>query len=276
MDLIIYHRKCPDGFCAAYIAKKRYPEAELLGLDHGEPVPFDRVREKDVLVVDFSWPVREDNERLHASAKSFHIFDHHKTAKERLEGLGFITFDMNKSGAGITWDTLFGFDNPRPWWVNYVEDRDLWRHALPDSKSVSAYIMSLPFKIEAWDHLDNITSTEAASLGNGILRHIDRYVSEAFDQAQYGLFEDLSVAVVNCPYMNCSEVGNILAKTADVGITWFERADGMIQFSLRSEDNIDVSRIAKIYGGGGHLHAAGFRLSLQEGREWLDAVLGRE
>jgi nanoRNase/pAp phosphatase (c-di-AMP/oligoRNAs hydrolase) len=59
-------------------------------------------------------------------------------------------------------------------------------------------------------------------------------------------------------------------------LTWFERKDGMTQFSLRSIDEIDVSEIAKQYLGGGHTHAAGFRLSVQEGRKLIDSILGRE
>ena len=284
MDLVIFHNKCPDGFCAAFIAKKRYPEAEILALDHGEPVPFDQVAGKDVIVTDFSWPNREDNIRLHDSAKSFHIYDHHKSAAERLEGLDFVTFDMKRSGAGLAWDYLFGKDMPlmwagenigkpfvhqrRPWYVNYVEDRDLWNHALPNTMAVNAYLMSLPMTIEAWSTLDILKVEYVEQFGAGILNHINRYVQEAAAEAQSGHWRieykplDVksinyySVSIVNCPYMNCSEVGNILAQTAEVGVTWFERADGMTQFSLRSVGDIDVCEIAKFFGGGGHMHAA--------------------
>ncbi len=297
MDLIITHGKCPDGFCAALIAKQRYPEAEIMPLDHGEPVPFDAVRDKDVLVVDFSWPNREDNIELHRIAKSFHIYDHHKSALERLEGLDFVIFDMKRSGAGLAWDYLFGKDSPestspeypgftfypiasRPWYIDYVEDRDLWNWALPGSKAVNAYLMSLPMTVEAWSILDIMKVEQAEQLGVGILRHVERYVKEAAAEAQRGFLQlsdgaYLTAEIVNCPYMNCSEVGNVLAKRADVGITWFERADGQTQFSLRSEGDIDVSAIAKTYGGGGHLHAAGFRMTLGQGREFIDIVLKR-
>jgi oligoribonuclease NrnB/cAMP/cGMP phosphodiesterase (DHH superfamily) len=298
MDLIIFHNKCPDGFCSAFIAKKRYPEAEILALDHGEPVPFEAVRGKDVLVLDFSWPVREDNIELHRIANSFYILDHHKSALERIGDLPFVTFDMKRSGAGITWDVLFGLEKmdltvwnpadpfgelkpqPRPWYVNYVEDRDLWNHALPGTKAVNAYIMSLPLTIEAWQQLDLMKVEYAEQAGIGILRHVDRYVKEAVAEAQRGFIEIaehkfLTVAVVNCPYMNCSEVGNVLAQTACVGVTWFERADNLVQFSLRSIGEIDVSEIAKTYLGGGHKHAAGFRLCIQDARELIDTILGR-
>jgi oligoribonuclease NrnB/cAMP/cGMP phosphodiesterase (DHH superfamily) len=292
MDLIVTHAKCPDGWAAAFIAKKRYPEAEILALDHGEPVPFDTVRGKDVLVTDFSWPVREDNIKLHSIAKSFHIYDHHKSALERIGDLPFVTFDMKRSGASLTWDYLFGEDSgyrtsqrligwlPRPWYVDFVEDRDLWNWALPFSKEINAYIMTLPFTIGAWEHLDDINPSEAVQRGAAVVSHINRYVQEATDEAQRGFIEIadhkfLTTEVVNCPYMNCSEVGNVLAQRADVGLTWFERADGMIAFSLRSVGDIDVSEIAKKYLGGGHQHAAGFRLPIGEGRELLDTILGR-
>jgi oligoribonuclease NrnB/cAMP/cGMP phosphodiesterase (DHH superfamily) len=288
MNLIITHAHCSDGWAAAFIAKKRYPEAEILPLNHGEPVPFEAVRGKDVLVVDFSWLNREDNIELHRIAKSFHIYDHHKTAQECLKGLKFTTFDMNRSGAGLVWDYLFGVNTIhtpethsklRPFYVNYVEDRDLWRHALPDSKAVSAYIMSLPMTIEAWNHLDIITAGEAAALGKGALSHVEHYVREAVNQAQYGILDfagiRYSIAVVNALYLNCSEIGNVLAKQVDIGMTWFERPDGNIQFSLRSEGNIDVSVIAKFYFGGGHQHASGFQLSIKAGRLLIDSIFRR-
>lgn len=290
MDAVLYHGKCPDGFCSAFIAKKRYPEAELIPMDHGSPVPFDQVAGRDVLVLDFSWPNREDNIRLHDSAKSFHIYDHHLSAQQRLEGLDFVTFDMKRSGAGLTWDYLFGKDSlhpsssampkKRPFYIDFVEDRDLWNWALPGSKAINAYIMSLPMTIEAWHELELMKVEYAEQAGIGILRHIDRYVKEAVQESQRGFIavgpnKYLTCEVVNAPYMSCSEIGNALANKADVGLTWFERSDGMLQFSLRSVGDIDVSEIAKTYLGGGHCNASGFRLSLQDGRELIDQILGR-
>ena len=34
MDLI-YHNNCPDGWCAAFICKMKWPAAELMPLNHG-------------------------------------------------------------------------------------------------------------------------------------------------------------------------------------------------------------------------------------------------
>ena len=110
MDLIFFHANCTDGWTAAYVASKRYPEAKLIPIGYAENPPYGEVEDKDVIVVDFSWP-REVSIRLSLLAKSFHIYDHHKTTGENLQGLDFVTFDNARSGAGLAWDYLFGVDS---------------------------------------------------------------------------------------------------------------------------------------------------------------------
>jgi hypothetical protein len=287
MDLIIYHGKCPDGWAAAYIASKRYPEARLMPREHGMKPPYDDVEGQDVLVLDFSWPTREINDELAATARSFRILDHHKTAQVVLEGAPYAVFDMKRSGAGLAWDYLFGENSPeacydqgtnfepRPWYVNYVEDRDLWNWALPGSKEICAYLGTLELNKEDWDKLDATSLGVAAGLGAGAYAHIQHYVREAVKQAQVGILQGWETAVLNVPYLNCSEVGNKLAAMYEVSLTWFERGDGITQFSLRSIGDIDVSVIAKVFGGGGHKNASGFQMGLHESRGFIDAVLGR-
>ncbi len=299
MDLILYHGHCPDGWCAAFIASKRYPEAQLIPLDHGATNPPPIVKDLDVLMVDFSLRTREENDALAAAAKSFRILDHHKTAQAVLEGAPYAVFDMKRSGAGLAWDYLFGKDSQllqssplvykpeyvhdqsvwaiteRPWYVNYVEDRDLWNWKFPSSREICAFLGTLPFTIEAWDELDGADIRSVKVAGDGALAHINHYVREAVKQAQTGILQGYRTAVLNVPYLNCSEVGNELAKTHEVSLTWFERGDGIVQFSLRSIGDIDVSAIAKVFGGGGHKNAAGFQLSLNEGRVLVDRIIGR-
>lgn len=290
MDIVFYHKNCPDGWAAAYIASIKYPEAKLIPLDHGAPFDITQVYGKDVLMLDFSLRTREDNDCVASQSRSFRILDHHKSAREVLEGVPYATFDMKRSGAGLAWDYLFGEDSPeacydqgtnfepRPWWVGYVEDRDLWNWALPFSREVCAYLGTLEFTKEAWDVLDQpvFNKARATELGQGALAHINHYVREAVKQAQTGTLQGYKTAVLNVPYLNCSEVGHELSKTHEVSLTWFERGDQVIQFSLRSIGEIDVSAIAKTFGGGGHKNAAGFQKSVEDGRELVDLILGRD
>jgi hypothetical protein len=307
MDIIFSHGHCPDGFTAALIARRRYPEAEVIFLDHGMDAQaitrlHEQCRDKDVLMTDFSLRTREQNDVIATVAKSFRILDHHKTAQATLEGASYAVFDMNRSGAGLTWDYLFGKDSgykvmhverderenidvygslPRPWWVNYIEAQDLWKWGtLPQMEEVCAYLRTLPYDFDIWNSVfDNSSVGDAAKLGAGALALINKYVLEAVGQHQIGTLRGYKVAVVNALYMMCSEVGASLSNLEgiDMGLTWFERPDGFIQFSLRSIKGgpVDVSAIAKSFGGGGHASAAGFQLPYKDGREILDDVLGR-
>ena len=296
MDLIIYHQNCPDGWAAAYICKLKYPEAEFMSLNHGllpaalEEL-FNYATGKDVIMVDYSLRTRELNDRLNAVAKSFHIYDHHKTAQAMLEGAPYATFDMKRSGAGLAWDYLFGKDSmgpygenmeERPWWVNYTEDQDLWNWALPDSQTINAFLMVQPRDVETWSKLTKLTAAEAAQYGVGVREYIEYYTRSVIAEAQKGRWQVFpatydEVAVLNIPYVGVSEAGNALCKAGyKTALLWFERGDGITQFSLRGDGSVDVSAIAKSFGGGGHRNAAGFQLSLEEGRNLVDSILRRK
>jgi uncharacterized protein len=313
MDVIIYHNNCPDGWCAAYICNKKYPEAELVPLNHGlneEQLNevFAKVFHKDVIMVDYSLRTRELNDQMANVTKSFRILDHHKTAQAALEGAEYATFDMKRSGAGLTWDYLFGKDSPelaeatdsvksyRPWWVNYTEDQDLWNWKLSDSHQINAYLMVKPRTIEAWDLIVKHDTLETAAIGGmGVREYIEYYTRSVVAERQEGILRfqtgvlesedgtltlpistDYRTAVLNIPYAGVSEAGNALVEMGyDIGLAWFERGDGVIQFSLRSKkgSEVDVSAIAKSFGGGGHQSAAGFQLSVANGRALVDSIL---
>jgi len=49
-----------------------------------------------------------------------------------------------------------------------------------------------------------------------------------------------------------------LNRVEPFAVGWFQRCDGMFQYSLRSRGEVDVSEVAKRFGGGGHVKAAGF------------------
>jgi phosphoesterase RecJ-like protein len=57
-----------------------------------------------------------------------------------------------------------------------------------------------------------------------------------------------------------------------------EVGSGRVKVSLRSKESIDVSAMAKKFGGGGHAHAAGFSISgtLAEAKEKIEALVAEE
>lgn len=259
--LVIYHADCRDGFTAAWAAWRKFgdEDTEYVAQRHGLPL-IQCVADREVFVLDFAFP-RENTIAMHKVAKSYVVIDHHKTNAEELSGIAYATFDMNRSGAGMAWDT-FHPGAPRPWLVDYVEDRDLWRFKLPESKEINAWISVVPTNnFHQWDTLLNGGTHHAVNNGRAVLAYIDNYVSDMAKHARLADFEGYKIPIVNAPFVAISELLGHLAKTAPFSLGWSQCGDGMYRYSMRSSgpEGVDVADIAKKYGGGGHKNAAGFQ-----------------
>ena len=257
MTLAIYHHVCIDGFAAAWAIRRAIPDAECVSAAYGQAPPD--VRGRDVVIADFSYP-RDVLLEMQARARSLRVLDHHVTARDALAGLECATFDMDRSGAGLAWDALHS--TPRPWLVDYVEDRDLWRFALPDSEAVNAWIATAPFDFARWDRLLEDGLDDAVVRGRAVQVFVEQYVTEVAREARVVGFEGFDVPVVNVGRKLVSEVVGRLAETAPFAVGWAQHRSGRYVYSLRSRgpDGADVAAIAKRYGGGGHRQAAGFSL----------------
>jgi nanoRNase/pAp phosphatase (c-di-AMP/oligoRNAs hydrolase) len=248
-----------DGFTAAWVVHQQFgdKDTQYITANYGDSPPG--VKGHDVVIVDFSFR-RDVMLALAEEANSIVVLDHHVTAEAALKGLDFAHFDMERSGAGLAWDHFFP-GKRRPWLVDYVEDRDLWRFKLPGSKEINAWIGAHPRKtFYDWDHLCDSGSVAAATKGEAVMRHIETYVEQMSAQARNVEFMGYTVPTVNAPFFLISELVGHLAQTAPFAIGWFQAASGDYQYSLRSRADFDVSEIAKVFGGGGHKQAAGFRI----------------
>lgn len=263
--LVIYHGDCYDGFTAAWIAHAAMGgSVDLFPGKYGERPPWEMLEDRDVYILDFSYS-RTDMLRIDESARSLVVLDHHKTAEENCRELGFCTFDMNRSGAGMAWDYFFpGKD--RPQWIQCVEDRDLWRFSCSDTKNVHAYLTSVPMTILDWYGIHSLSVEEIVQGGKAIRASIDRYCEKMAEHSRGVIAWGVPADVVNAPYLNCSELCNYLLEGNDeplaIAVAYFQRNDGRWQFSLRGKPGgTDVSLIAREFGGGGHYSAAGFDLA---------------
>lgn len=261
--IVVHHGACLDGFTSAWVAW-RYLVSQ--GIDNAEFFPaifggeLPDVTDKVVYMLDFSAP-REVIVDMHAKAKSMLILDHHKTAEAELKGLAFAKFDMNRSGAGMAWDHFFPEDPSRPWLVDYVEDRDLWRFRMPNSRTINAWISTAQQDFESWDKMCSDGPKKALAHGQAVEQFIDRYIREMRQQVSRSRFGDYDdIPIVNAPYINISELVGSMAEDVPTlfAVGWFQRGDGQFQYSLRSRGEFDVSALAQKWGGGGHAQAAGF------------------
>lgn len=274
-DVVIWHGPtCFDGHGAAWAIWQQWPDVEFIPAQYGDELPLERCAGKGVLIVDFSYPEGEMR-RLAAEARWVVVLDHHKTAEADLrpllaEGVVKGEFDMNRSGARMAWAYAWGVGNP-PKLIQHIEDRDLWRFQLDGTREISAALGSIEMDFRSWTEfarrLEEYGGREKVlAEGAAILRTRDKEIRQILDSsARLQEVAGVKVFVANVPYHLASEAGHLLGKARPFAAVYFDRADGMRQWSLRSsEEGADVSEIAKSFGGGGHQHAAGFSMPMHK------------
>lgn len=318
---ILYHGpQCCDGFAAALAAWLKFgdegvcPSCAQQGftkcqdggvkyhpMGYGSDMP--EIEDGDVVyMLDYS----RSPEELQVLGERCDVIviDHHDSAVRRIEAwereaihlsteqlsamgiadweMSFKTvLDTSKSGAVLAWEH-FHPGKPLPALFAYVQDRDLWRWELEDSRAVNARLATLPKEFDLWGlYLDEPIESIARD-GEAVITAYERQLesliekvrvirpgvgtAEAADYTRHQCLTspwyETTIGLVNSPVLQ-SELGHRALDAhpdVDVAAVWYEDADGRIKTSLRSrKGGVNVARIAEQYGGGGHPSAAGFR-----------------
>lgn len=265
--LCIYHKNCADGFGAAWVVRKALGEnaVEFYAASYQEEPPA--VEGRDVVIVDFSYK-RSVMEQIAQSASSVLVLDHHESAEAELAPLlasGVIQgkFDMNHSGAMLTW--FHYFDVTPPNLIYFIEDRDLWKFENDYTGAYMAAVFSYPQQFDVWDELARRPVKAMIDEGSAILRTQAQHVYQLQSQAFRTNIAGYDVPVANAPYFYASNLGHVLAIDEPFSATYSD-SEGKRKYSLRSANGtgLNVADIAQRFGGGGHKHAAGFVISNED------------
>lgn len=295
--LVVYHQDCPDGFGAAYMiralkyhiadAQDREDMVRMVGMMHGDEPP-DTEGYDTVTLVDFANVPLDWLAGLVDKHYSVVILDHHATAREHLyvplsrgdvftcdetwtdnlyEQPFLFVLDQERSGIGLAaaYCDAHGLSSYSilSWWP-FIQDYDLWRFELEDTRAIYAAVTSHPYRTESWNNLAKSTIAELHAEGTAILRFrqqiIDTVTRKPFHLALTGAPGQIPCA--SAPYVVGSDVAHVLATQSEHQIGAYAIHHGNeVQIGLRSlENGPDVARIAEEYQGGGHVHAAGLRL----------------
>jgi len=265
---VLYHKNCLDGLGAAYAVWMFYGNlAEYIPVTYNEDPPD--VTGADVIIVDFSYK-RDVLLAMKEKAHSLLVLDHHKTAKEDLEGLPFAHFDMEMSGAVMAWKHFHR--TPVPYILELIQDRDLWTFKHPETRHLTAALyakydegISLIRRVaDADSHGLRVLIDQGIMLNNIFDKEVKQYVEDPLEITLHG-YKGL---VVNAPGRYASEVGHHLADISGTfgGIFYLINKNKTWAFSLRSVKGgaVDVSAIAGSFGGGGHFNAAGCSLTTEQ------------
>jgi len=299
---VFYHGdRCPDGKCASWILWRHF-KTEFVkgnfpmdGFVHGHIAPD--VTGDVVAILDYCFP-RDTIIKMAKQAKLIYILDHHASTERDLFPIAapgkptlklpdnvITILDNARSGSEITWDWVYP-GIPRPWFLEVISDRDLFRWKRPYSKMVSNALFTN--KYYTWEKMEWLFEQSTTS------EAIDRLIrdfctmgtslpdsTKAIDSACAGAFltemttpkgQVYKVKLVQCPKIYRSEVGNKLSqKGCDFAVLY--QYDFMLDewwMSCRASDecNIDVSEVSQQFQrGGGHSKSAGFTIFGSKGEK---------
>lgn len=271
MNICLYHNADLDGYCSAAIWKQVYLAGELYGINYGQDIPWDRLRDQDVTLVDFSLQPWSEMERLFTEAKSVTWIDHHKSAYGEWEKAGRPDFhgelDTAKAACELTWEYYYP-ETDMPRGVFLLGDYDVWRHSDPDTM---AYQMGM--RLYDMDPGSNPACMEEwRCVFGGDTGHLEQTIREGRLLLAYQTQQNAKA--VKAIWFPVQFAGKTWMAVNQGGISsafwdsvWDDKYDGKLSFvrsrrhwtvSLYS-DTVDCSEIALSQGGGGHKGASGFQ-----------------
>lgn len=281
--LIIYHDADLDGVCSGAIAHMKYPYARLLGYDYKRDFDIEQVRPgEDVIMADISLPMPLMQQIAERSG-SFLWMDHHVSALKEYEAhFGVVAGTHNELGhenmtyiyrsdisaCEICWKELFP-GQVMPEAVHMLGEYDTWR--CNGSERWNSTILPFQYGMRVAGFapetlarfLENSQSNEEVIMvGQSILKYQkqqdERLMLKSFDAR---LNIPAEQGTIRCLVCNGAHSSTAFESKWDeekydvmVGISFDGKMWGI---SLRTTKDIDLSVIAKSFGGGGHKKAAG-------------------
>lgn len=284
---VIYHANCVDGFASATVCFRKFERtAHYIPCNYGTSldsiIKENNIQLHDeIFMVDFSFP----REQLIKCPNKIVILDHHATAKENLVDLPInilAKFDMTKCGCILAWEYFFDTMYPAP--LLYIQDRDLWKWELPDSKAFNAGL-SLFSKENTNANLDYWSArllTQMPTMGTFfndgriVLLYQQQLIDNACKQAKIVKINPqdadaderlvIEILAVNSPILQSEICDQLIKNNTKENIAacyWHDLKINEIVWSVRSRNKGGMENartIATRFGGGGHDQAAGFKV----------------
>lgn len=293
IDHVIFHATCPDGYSSAWLLNAATSNEPTFHEGRYGEAPPDGLSGV-VVIADFSYDPATLAD-MASRCDRLVVLDHHETAVEAIEAYDgefppsceFI-LDVNRSGCGITADWLDVFANRtdgtethkgwgswRSTFIDYMEDRDLWRFSLPQCRAIIAVANATamhkpgPGMFNEWAAMAERVNTDfdrIAELGQAVVDREDVLIAQAMaDTTFVTICGYPNIPVVSTPYGLGSDSAAALCDAYPDApfAAYYIDHDVDRQFGLRSRPGSDFSlaKLAKLhYGGGGHPTAAGFRV----------------
>jgi oligoribonuclease NrnB/cAMP/cGMP phosphodiesterase (DHH superfamily) len=227
-------------------------------MDYNKEFPFDEIeKDEEVFILDFSLQKEGDFGRLLEKTMNVTWIDHHKTAIDKHENKGNTPLDgIRRNGVAaceLTWEYFFGIHN-MPMIVSLLGDYDTWTLAgiklydtRPASEMWPLWFANANGESERLRQDGLVVNTYQAKQNKGIVETLSFFVD----------FEGFKVVACNTSNRSSMVFDSVDESKYDI-MAPFAYDGKRWTVSLYTKKDIDVSEIAKKYGGGGHKQAAGF------------------
>jgi oligoribonuclease NrnB/cAMP/cGMP phosphodiesterase (DHH superfamily) len=259
------------------------PEVELIPFNYNYKLPYEKLAKEDVVYfVDVVPSPYEELLKLQEHVKKVIVFDHHQT---------FITSDVGAifredeesqlqigiAGCEITWQKLFS-ERPMPRCVQLLGKYDSWRNNNKEEWDTIILPFQYGMRLEKADPIENFQFwyawlnskfqdafiKEVIEKGKVILK----YQAQQDERTLHQSFDYILKLDGNSYNCLCANTGSRNSQTFiskwdtgkyDFMIAYSQLKSGKWGFSAYTDkQDRDASVLAKSFGGGGHVGAAGF------------------
>lgn len=271
----IYRKDHLDGFAAAWVIGKAlgFDKVKFYPLRYNDPIPVSFYK-RHIFIVGFSFCPRSVLSMTREARKVILFNTNEQTDNEWLEieklppNLEY-NYAPNKSNVMLAWE-YFNVDEDPPALFAFIQDRELWSFELSCTREIIAYVDSKNYfhnqNFEDFTDLVEKPPNWHIQAGMVILDARQNFVNSLIQTNASEIdFANHRVLIANIPTLYASEAGNKLAENRAFAITYDDQLSrGVREFSLRSHKDygIDVSEIARAFGGGGRRNAAGFSVPI--------------
>jgi len=280
--LCFYHSADLDGHCSGAIVKHFYPDCEMVGIDYGQPFPWEKIPEHEMVwMVDFSLQPFSDMVKLSEMCCLTWI-DHHKTAIEEFKAAGDAfrgneELDSDYAACELTWEYIKAVLGPNtvpemPEPIYLLGRYDIWKHAEVRGALEFQYGMrafadtwpNSPIGMECWREIFSDKQTSKIINDGVTFLQYERNQNAKFIAA-YGFeaeLDGLRLIACNKGFTNSLVFESRWDSQKYDAMCAFAWKNGKWTVSLYTDKpGIDVSAVCKARGGGGHKGAAGFQCS---------------
>lgn len=269
-----YHNDM-DGKCAGAIVYKYFcgdenkfqEESEFICMDYRKSFPFDIIKPNEtVVIVDYALENEGDFDKLKNITTNIIWIDHHKTSIEKHKNVDIIGSRQNGVAACVlTWKYFYP-NKEVPLIVDMLGSYDIWDFSKygEDLNYIQSGIRLYSHEPnnKIWDYwLDNKFIEDILLDGKTISDY--RKISNENLVKYYSFFSDFEGYKTICcnAVSNNSQLFDSVKEDFDI-MAVFSYDGNLWKVSLFTKKDIDVGEIAKKYGGGGHMKAAGFNIAI--------------